>query len=191
MESKKEIREIILSKRNLISKTDIMQRSDAITAKIMEMPNYKETTQILAYIGFGSEVRLQKLLMDALKKDKEVYLPRCIPNTREMEFYRIYHLEKDLEEGPWGIHEPKENLHRLDCIADKGLAIIPGVAFDLHCNRVGYGGGYYDRFLPKLPIQWLRIGVAFDEQIVEKIPKNYFDIPIDCVITDKYLYNQR
>lgn len=188
METKEEIRNKVLSMRNLFSKQDIQQRSDAMMIKMMDMKCYKASTQLLAYMCFGSEVSLQKLLTDALDHKKEVYLPRCIPEIKDIEFYRIYSLDEDVERGLWGISEPKKNLHRLELLSDKGLAIIPGVAFDPHCNRIGYGGGYYDRFLPKLPLQWLRIGVAFDEQIVEEIPKDCFDISIDMVLTDKFLY---
>jgi len=184
--SKEEIRKKTLSKRNQLSEKDRVIFSKIIFNKLIESQEYKKADRIAVYYPVGSEVQTLEIIRDALIKKKKVGLPRVI-NNDEIKFYQI--IEKYLEEveftqGKYGIMENIDSTVELDQI---DLLIIPGVAFDDECNRIGYGKGYYDRFLGQNDIGFI-VGLAFENQMVKYIPINELDQKVDCIITNKNNY---
>lgn len=185
--SKEEIRKKTLSKRNQLSEKDRVMFSRIIFNKLLESEEYKKADRIAVYYPVGSEVQTLDIIRDALINKKKVGLPRVI-NDNEIKFYQI--MEKSLEEveftkGKYGIMENIDSTVELDPI---DLLIIPGVAFDYECNRIGYGKGYYDRFLGKNDIGYI-VGLAFENQMVKYIPINELDQKVDCIITNKNNYH--
>lgn len=185
--SKEEIRKKTLSKRNQLSEKDRVMFSRIIFNKLLESEEYKKADRIAVYYPVGSEVQTFEIIRDALINKKKVGLPRVI-NDDEIKFYQI--MENSLEEveftrGKYGIMENITSTAELDQI---DLLIIPGVAFDDECNRIGYGKGYYDRFLGKNDIGYI-IGLAFENQMVKYIPINELDQKVDCIITNKNNYH--
>jgi len=184
--SKEEIRKKTLSKRNQLSEKDRAIFSKIIFNKLIESQEYKKADRIAVYYPIGSEVQTLEIIRDALINKKKVGLPRVI-NDDEIKFYQI--MENSLEEveftkGKYGIMENIASTVELDQI---DLLIIPGVAFDDECNRIGYGKGYYDRFLGKNDIGYI-VGLAFENQMVKYIPINELDQKVDCIITNKNNY---
>jgi len=184
--SKEEIRKKTLSKRNQLSEKDRAIFSKIIFNKLIESQEYKKAGRIAVYYPIGSEVQTLEIIRDALINKKKVGLPRVI-NDDEIKFYQI--MENSLEEveftkGKYGIMENIASTVELDQI---DLLIIPGVAFDDECNRIGYGKGYYDRFLGKNDIGYI-VGLAFENQMVKYIPINELDQKVDCIITNKNNY---
>ncbi|HLN34391.1 MAG TPA: 5-formyltetrahydrofolate cyclo-ligase [Nitrososphaeraceae archaeon] len=184
--SKEEIRKKTLSKRNQLSEKDRVIFSKIIFNKLIESQEYKKADRIAVYYPVGSEVQTLEIIRDALINKKKVGLPRVI-NDDEIKFYQI--IEKYLEEveftqGKYGIMENIASTVELDQI---DLLIIPGVAFDVECNRIGYGKGYYDRFLGQNYTGYI-VGLAFENQIVKYIPINELDQKVDCIITNKNNY---
>jgi len=187
--SKEEIRKKTLSKRNQLSEKDRVIFSKIIFNKLIESQEYKKADRIAVYYPVGSEVQTLEIIRDALIKKKKVGLPRVI-NNDEIKFYQI--IEKYLEEveftqGKYGIKENIDSTVELDQI---DLLIIPGVAFDVECNRIGYGEGYYDRFLGQNYTGYI-VGLAFENQIVKYIPINELDQKVDCIITNKNTYYRK
>lgn len=187
--SKEEIRKKTLSKRNQLSEKDRDMFSRIIFNKLLESEEYKKADRIAVYYPVGSEVQTLEIIRDALINKKKVGLPRII-NDNEIKFYQI--IEKSLEEveftkGKYGIMENIDSTVELDLI---DLLIIPGVAFDDECNRIGYGKGYYDRFLGQNDTGYI-VGLAFENQIVEYIPINELDQKVDCIITNKNNYYRK
>ena len=185
--SKEEIRKKTLSKRNQLSEKDRVMFSRIIFNKLLESEEYKKADRIAVYYPVGSEVQTFEIISDALINKKKVGLPRVI-NDDEIKFYQI--MENSLEEveftkGKYGIMENITSTAELDQI---DLLIIPGVAFDDECNRIGYGKGYYDRFLGKNDIGYI-VGLAFENQMVKYIPINELDQKVDCIITNKNNYH--
>lgn len=185
--SKEEIRKKTLSKRNQLSEKDRVIFSKIIFNKLIESQEYKKADRIAVYYPVGSEVQTLEIIRDALINKKKVGLPRVI-NDDEIKFYQI--MENSLEEveftkGKYGIMENINSTAELDLI---DLLIIPGVAFDDECNRIGYGKGYYDRFLGKNDIGYI-VGLAFENQMVKYIPINELDQKVDCIITNKNNYH--
>lgn len=174
---KKSIRKSILEQRNLLTETERKRASVLITDRLLGHQWFYQSKRILAYAAFGSELNLDMLLQEVLDCGKELYLPRVV--GEEIVFSRVYSLE-ELEIGYKGIREPA-----LDkCGKDSGdiylfdenetqqdLLIMPGVAFDIYGNRVGYGKGFYDRFLAdKEPLRLRSIGVAYEMQVLLQVP---------------------
>lgn len=139
----------------------------------------------MVYIDFRNEVETNLIIDDLLTQNKEVCIPISVPKTKEMILSKIINPQKELIKGTYGILEPKEEYIRKVDPDTLDLIIVPGVAFDKDGYRIGYGGGYYDRFLDKLSKATPSIGIAFDLQILHKVPKDFFDHPVDFIVTEK------
>lgn len=137
----------------------------------------------MTYVALSDEVDTRELILKALALRKNVYAPRIFKKRKEIGIFQIRHPRKDLRKGTYGIQEPgalsfhQGNPARLD------LVIVPGLGFDRRGGRLGRGGGYFDRFLLKTN-RARKIGLAFREQMVRKIPIGSHDIRVDRVITD-------
>lgn len=179
MKSKEEIRVEILTKR--LKQLPMMknQRDKRIIETIDSIPEFINAKNILFYIPIHGEVDLT-FLFEKYKDQKNFILPRVVKDSKELTLYIIKNLN-DLEEGSFRIPEPKTNLKttspdQLDCI------ILPGVAFAPDGHRIGYGQGFFDRMLKKTSC--LKIGVAYEFQIVENIPEEDHDVPVDRIVTE-------
>ena len=192
---KESLRKEIISQRNKLSEEEIANNSKAICQTIYTLDEYKEADIILAYMSFGSEASLKELITKSKKAGKKVYIPKITnksPNKREMKFYLH---DGRFTKGAFGIQEPKNTSDmkmydaELEYMLDKNrktLVIMPAVAFDIYRDRLGYGGGYYDRFLASVkdyPITFIAVG--FDCQIVDRVPAEEYDQRPAKIITEK------
>lgn len=182
MDGKKEIRSKILKMRQALPKEEVREKSLRIMERIEETEAFQNADNLLAYIDFRGEVATGSLIEKAWKLGKKVYVPRVA--GKEMEFYQIRSFE-DLEKGAYGILEPKKECPAYEAGKEKDtLAILPGSVFDKKKNRVGYGGGFYDRYFENRR-EICRIAVAYEMQIVEEIETEEFDLPADYVATEE------
>lgn len=187
MNSKDMIRKEIISKRDSLTSQEISDKSKVIANKLISAYEYKNAENILIYASMRSEVITDGIIDDALKSGINVFCPKCIDKDNGvMVFYKIDSLD-DLKECYYGIREPEytSDSEVFDDTKDidKTLVIVPGVAFDRCGNRIGYKGGYYDRFLSKYPLI-KTIALAFELQMVDRIPADAHDIPVLQVITE-------
>ena len=180
MESKKEIRSRILKARENLSKTEREKAALLITERIAGHQWFYGAESVLGFAGYGSEIDTKEILKEALHLGKKLYLPKV--QGAEMEFYRVVSLTA-LIEGYKGIPEPKGDtetyVYTEEC-ADKTLMLMPGAVFDVQRNRIGYGKGYYDKYLAdKLKLQLRTIAIGFQCQMLgesEQIPADEHDI---------------
>ena len=180
---KYEIRQEILRIRNSLSQTEIVSSSNIINNKVISTKEFKKAQSIGTYYPVRSEVKTSEIIKHSLATKKTIGLPRIIDSNR-IEFFKI--MENSFEDikltkGKYGI---VENLMSDSIVEEMDLLIIPGIAFDLQGNRIGYGKGYYDRFLSTRKVNYI-IGLAFENQIVKKIPTDEYDIPVDVLFTEK------
>lgn len=185
---KKTIRREILSKRKAI-KPDVVQRdSKQIFDKICMLEEFKNATDILIYVSYNNEADTILIIRYLLDNGKNVAVPKVIENGI-MDFYYIKSLS-ELKKGHMGILEPDYNTSTL-CVPDKcqaPLIICPGVVFDVNGNRIGYGGGFYDRYLERYNI--FSIALAFDCQVVDNlIDVEDTDRKMNKLITPKEVYS--
>ncbi|MGL4572166.1 MAG: 5-formyltetrahydrofolate cyclo-ligase [Clostridium sp.] len=180
---KNELRKEMIKRRNEINNVEKTTMDNKIIETFINTIEYKKCKQILIYIGFGSEINTKKLIEYALEDGKEVYVPKVI--KEDMVFIRINNLE-NLVTSNYGILEPIGD--KSDFNVDKlGIVIMPGVAFDKHGNRIGYGGGYYDKFLNNNVINGKKIALLYSFQIIDSIPREEHDIKVDSLITEEKL----
>lgn len=177
IETKSEIRSRILKVRNALTEEERKHGAFLLTKRISEHPWFCQSDTILCYADYGSEISTKELIRKALSAGKKVFLPRV--EGENMAFYRIGDLS-ELVQGYKGIPEPKgdtENYDGGEHTVEKTLLLMPGVAFDRYRNRIGYGKGFYDRFLASSPELQLRsIAVGYQCQLLEELPAEETDI---------------
>ncbi|MBD3330574.1 5-formyltetrahydrofolate cyclo-ligase [Candidatus Peregrinibacteria bacterium] len=179
---KKLLRKKLLNLRATYDKDESKIKSSVIFDKVLSHPLFRRAQNVLFYVPIKNEVDTINLINEALKT-KSVYLPKTKING-EISVHKISGLE-DTSEGKYGIPEPttaETDSQILD------LIIVPGVAFDSDFNRIGFGKGYYDKFLKKLKCP--KIALAYDFQIIKNIPAQEHDQKIDIIITNSKIYEQ-
>jgi 5-formyltetrahydrofolate cyclo-ligase len=177
------IRKMILKKREDLSLDLQKSMSQAICSKIIKSLFYLEANSLMLYSSIRGEVDLKALYMDALKRHKSVFLPTISFKSLKIDPVQCF-IDTIWEKGPYGILEPLYKPNRIKMV-DFDLVFVPGVAFDRNFNRIGFGKGFYDNFLKRLPKTTLKIGVAFNMQIVEDISSDPWDIKMDMIVTEK------
>lgn len=169
-------------KRRLITPERRSIMSEAITKKLTALSEYKSSEMIFCYVPLKYEVDTFGFLKTALAGKKSVAVPRCIPGQPLMDFYFIKSLS-DLKEGSYGILEPQADPADI-CRETDGFCVLPGLSFDRSGNRLGYGKGYYDRFLHSF--SGVTAGVCFSSLFsTAPIPRGRFDVPADIVVTER------
>lgn len=180
---KKSIRSLILDKKSKLGRKDHELFSNIITEKILGSYLYKKSNTIMTFISFSNEVNTHNLIKESISNKKRIIVPITFPKTKEIRPSEISNFD-ELEIGFYNILTPKKEFVRLINPMEIELTIVPGLAFDRNGYRIGYGGGYYDRFLSLYP-DIIKIGIAFDLQIVDSLPREEFDIPVDFIVTEK------
>lgn len=183
MAEKQEIRKRILKLRNAMTPEEITEKSGLIVRRLTELQEFREASTLMVFLSFGSEVLTDDLLRWGWEAGKRMVIPLCRPEDRRLTTCLLCAFA-ELEPGHYGIREPKAEIVRTVPREEIDAVLIPAVAFDRRGYRVGYGGGYYDRFLPEVP-RAARIGAAFSRQIVAEIPADSHDVPTDRIVTEE------
>lgn len=175
---KSQLKGSIIEKRNSLPKEEILEKSSQIKNNLFNLQSYKKSKAIMFFVSFNSEVNTHEMIKDTLKS-KIVVVPKVV--SHEIEPSVIIDFD-NLVAGKFGVLEPIETMK----IAHKNidLVLVPGIVFDKEGHRIGYGFGYYDQFLNKVP-KAIKIGLAFDFQVVDKIPREMHDVPVDLIVTEK------
>ena len=176
---KNQLKASIIEKRNSLSKDEISEKSNKIKNNLFNLDSYKKSKAIMFFVSFNSEVNTHDMIKEALK-NKTVVVPKVW--HKEIEPSVIIDFDNLVPSDKFGVLEPIEAMK----IAYKNidLVLVPGIAFDKEGHRIGYGFGYYDKFLKKVP-KAIKIGLAFDFQVVDKIPREMHDVPVDMIVTEK------
>lgn len=182
MQTKKNLRQEILSRRRAMSEDEVGLLSGMICNRILSSDYYKKATDICLYMPIHNEVDVT-LLFPYVLMEKRIWLPRV--KDKDMDFY-LYKDEDSLVVGRYGIKEPSSNV-KLE--ADNNtLIVMPGSVFSRNNKRIGYGGGYYDRYLEEHK-GVMTIAAAYDFQVLEDIPTEEFDKRPDIIITETEEYH--
>lgn len=183
--SKKDFRERILKLLRSQQEEKRIDKSLVIRDKLLELSEFKGAITILFYAAFDGEVITFEMMKESQKLGKNIGLPKIDKINRKIIPTLIDHVDKDLEEGPYGIQQPAHSTNRMLNLDEIDMIIVPGVAFDKNNNRLGRGQGYYDRLLGNLPKTIPTVGLAFDFQIVDTLPQQEeHDIPVSQVLTN-------
>ena len=197
MMTKQEIRGEIRNRRKSMSEEAWREKSHRICDTIRQQPDYQQAQVIYAYLAKRGEVLLDELIREAIHEGKTVAVPRVLGS--EMEFFVISDLQ-DVEIGCMGIREPLstqsvpawdrgDHIGQPEC-APRSLMLLPAVAVDEQRHRVGYGGGYYDKYLEKHP-HLEKMAVVFECQVYPQVPAEIFDVPLDCIVTEDRIMEEK
>lgn len=175
--NKKMTRNTIKEMRLALKKEEVMECSKACVSKVLQFPELLEAKTVCVYMPTGNEIDTTEIIRYCKENGKRLAAPRVNGDT--MEFY-YFTDETDMEQGAYDIWEPTGT----EAVEDEeSLVIMPGVAFDLSCNRIGYGKGYYDRYLSAHP-HMKKVALAYDFQIVGRIKREVHDVRPDVVVTE-------
>lgn len=183
-EMKNEIRKRMKELRKLQTESQIIKKSHKIEEKLFSLPEFLKSKKVMFYLSKRDEVRTEKMVLRSISDGKAVFLPKTDIKKKEMRVYEISSLDQ-LVMGPYGVLEPQAlgkdaEPKNIECV------VVPGIAFDVHGNRIGHGLGYYDKFLKKVGKDTCLIGLGFDFQIVGiKIPTQHYDVKMNFVVTEK------
>ncbi len=159
-----------------------------IFERLKSLEEYQNAEVIFAFVSKNIEVDTSYIINDAIKSGKKVAVPRCKADIPTMEFYYISSYD-DLEEGCYGLLEPDLKKCPAASSAEASIMLVPGLVFDRSGYRLGFGKGYYDRYISDF--SGLTVGVCYSKCIENALPLGYFDRPIDVVVTDKYIIDTR
>ncbi len=180
MSEKHHLRAHAREARKALSAEERRDASTAIARRALELLEGRRVEAVLGYAATAEEADPEPLLEALRIRGARVALPRV---TGPMRLALHWVTPSDeLVAGAFGILEPADDLPPADP-SEIDLALVPGVAFDVSCNRIGYGGCFYDNLLPLLPPGALKLGLAFDVQLVDAIPSEEHDVPLDHVVT--------
>ncbi|HEX6256405.1 MAG TPA: 5-formyltetrahydrofolate cyclo-ligase [Euzebyales bacterium] len=185
-DQKARVRRELLARRDALAHDVHARASAAVRARLSQLPEVSTARTLLAFASFGSEVALDPFLVDRIALGVGVFLPyiaRMSPPWLEM--MRVTDLDADLVPGRMGIREPVRRGRRPARVDRLDVVVAPGVAFDRAGGRLGYGGGFYDGLLLRLRPETPVIGVAFATQIVDRVPRDDRDVPVDMVVTEE------
>jgi len=178
---KSSLRKELIKNRKKISKNQILEKSELIKNRLFEMNEFQQASSILFYVSYDNEVYTHDMIKESMALGKNVIVPKSDKKNRKLILSKLDNWE-DLVKGAYGILEPKKiNQISIDKI---DLIIVPGVGFDGQGRRIGHGKGYYDSLLSNSK-NALHIGLAFEFQIVEEIPTEAHDIPMQRIVTEK------
>ena len=160
------------------------KKDSAILRRLLSLRQYQQASLVLTYVSTPIEVDTHQLIRQAFADGKRVGVPRCIDGTRLMEFYEIGSME-DLEKRTFGVLEPIPERCQLLTDFSKSICVVPALLYDLSGYRIGYGGGYYDRFLAQYP--GYKVGITYVKCIRRKVLHGRYDVPVSALVTERYV----
>ena len=176
---KKSVRESAKARRLAMSRSEVIEKSYAISLSILESDFYKKARSVMLYMPIGNEVSTSLIKADAEENKKRLYYPVTSENTKEIKAYRVKE-KTEFKKGGFSIPEPKNA--KLASSEEIDLIIVPGVAFSKNGARVGFGKGCYDRFLKNMKAT--KVGICYELQIFDGIQEDENDIRVDYVVTE-------
>ena len=189
-EEKVLLRKLILEKRRALSDQERRGKSLAIQERLLRRKEFEQGRMIHLFLSFRGEVMTDGIVKQALALGKRVVVPVVSREEEGLIFSELMQYPEEVEPGTLGIPEPKKEFIRKVDISSVDLFVLPGLAFDFHGNRLGYGGGYYDRILGraaqrrvsgKVPL----IALAFELQLVDCIPSSVHDVQVHKIVTEE------
>ena len=185
---KQALRQYYKNIRRQLHAEQVASMSGLITERLLASSFWKESRTVMLYLSFQNEVDTKALYQQGWKEGKTMLLPICAPSGGIMEMSVLSSFE-ELIPNRYGIGELPESLQRIVDPSEIDLCIIPGIAFDHTGTRLGFGAGYYDRFLPRVRPDVRRIALAYECQMHDKpLPVDLYDLPMQDILTEKQWY---
>ena len=193
-ENAQELKKETLRLRDALSLELQEQKSNHITGRVLQMDRLQQAQTVFIYVDFRSEVKTRELIKKLQNMGKRVVVPVTLLEERDLLPVQITNMEQDLAPGYASILEPVETIRSTRYVAPEKIDIIflPGSVFDESGGRMGYGGGFYDRFVSSKAPQAQRIGLCYELQVVKRAPLQDHDERMDTIITEeRVIHNSR
>jgi 5-formyltetrahydrofolate cyclo-ligase len=178
------VRQNMRRERNAMSLDDVLNLSRAIEDRLFDCKDFSVCQNIMFVLSFGNEVHTDDMITRSFKDLKQVYVPRLITRERRLEVCEIKDMDQEFELGQYGIREPSRSNSKVVSLSKIDAVIVPGLAFDRSGARIGYGRGYFDWLFKQLPDKALRLGVAYEFQVMESIPQDSWDERVKMIFTE-------
>jgi 5-formyltetrahydrofolate cyclo-ligase len=185
---KKRLRARIRIERDALDPVRRARLSEAITARLLALPEFLRASCVLGYVSFGSEFETHPLLNALHARGCPLALPRVDRVQRRLVLHWVSDLQHDTVPGVWGIREPDPARCPPAELASIDAVLVPGLAFTAHCDRLGYGGGFYDTLFGSWPERPPLVAAAFQMQVVQEMPVGPRDHPVDRLVTEAACY---
>lgn len=179
MSVKSELRKAVKAQRRSIA--DKESADKRIADLLFESEFYKKADTILTYVSLCDEVETDGIIRTALADSKKVAVPYCVDDNGHMDFYLINSMD-DLVQGSFGVREPDINKCKRLEIYENSMIIVPALCFDINGYRLGYGKGYYDRFLQNYP--FISVGLCYNSLVKTEVPTDAYDQKVNYIITE-------
>ncbi|AET66351.1 5,10-methenyltetrahydrofolate synthetase [Desulfosporosinus orientis DSM 765] len=183
---KAEVRKSCLNQRAALGEQERKSKSLIIQQRLWDSLDFQKAQTVMLFLNFRDEVETTATAEAVLASKKRLILPRCAPKGVILPL-EVSNLALDLELGAWGIREPKLTNVEVNPL-EIDLVVVPGAGFDLQGNRLGYGGGYYDRFFERLKNSVPKVALSFESQIIGQVPVDEHDAKMTKLITEKMVY---
>jgi 5-formyltetrahydrofolate cyclo-ligase len=182
---KQALRQHIIATREKMPVPERLRLSNAVIDSVCGLTAYRQARTVLGYLNFGAEFAAELWVQQAMADGKRVLLPRVNRASRHLDLYQVRDLQQDVAPGSWGIREPLiERCIKEDALGTVDFILLPGVAFTREGARLGYGGGYYDKLLARLPHRPALVAGAFSLQLVHEIPRESTDRNVEWLVTE-------
>ncbi len=183
------IRQDMRRRRGAMSLDDVLNLSRTVEDRLFACKDFSACQNIIFFLSFGNEVRTDEMIMRSLTEGKQVYVPRLITRERRLEVCEITDMDQEFELGSYDIREPSRLNSRVVSPSIIDAVIAPGLAFDRSGGRIGFGGGYFDWLFKQLPDEALRLGVAYEFQVLDSIPQDSWDERVQTIFTENDTIN--
>ena len=179
------IRQQVLAKRDLMKEGEVNEKSKLALERLYSLPEFKNAKGIMTYVSFRNEVDTEQLIRRALKMGTRIFIPKMSREIKEITVCELKDFDTELVCNHLGIKEPKTEFFREIEKDHIDLIIVPGVAFDSCGCRIGFGGGYYDKFILAMRKKVPLVALAFEFQVLDKLPEETHDQKVDLILTEK------
>jgi len=181
------LRDQIGQRRKRLAQATVARASEAICEQVLALPAVRDAGCVMSYVSLGNEVATHDLIRTLLARGKQLAVPLLEPETGTIVPRIIFDFDSDLRTGSYGILEPRPKRSEPCDLTRLRVVLVPGVAFDAQGNRLGRGGGHFDRFLARLSSATKIIALAYDFQVVPSVPYGPHDEAVHLIVTEKRL----
>jgi|TARA_B110000263_G_scaffold133834_1_gene116254 5-formyltetrahydrofolate cyclo-ligase len=181
--AKATIRKSIILKRKALSNLKQNEKSLIVTRRLLDMGEFKTSKAVFCFLSTAHEVKTEEIILKAFRLGKDVLVPLLNPQEGDMQVVRISR-DTRFAIGKYGVREPSLETREVVSSACIDFVIAPGLAFDIFGNRIGYGGGHYDKLFKNISNDVTRVAVGYDFQIIESVPHSDFDESVHFIVTE-------
>ena len=178
------IRKMIVQKREELGGLEKEEKNIAIAQRLFGMDEFKKSKTIFCFLSTSFEVQTERIILESLRLGKQVLVPLLDPGGENLKASHIPSMDIDFVIGEYGVRQPAPKFRNIVPFSNIDFVVVPGLAFDSFGNRIGYGGGFYDKFFKKITGNVSRVAVGYDFQLFNLVPHSDLDEPVHFLITE-------